>query len=219
MLPILISVQSREKFDQYIDEYVAQHSLHPSSVYRVHPEKTILSIDQIRDVSQIAQQAHGPTLIAMYDFHTAKEDSQNALLKTLEENNAHVSFLLAVHDDSDVLPTIRSRTHLIRLEDNQLVTHELLATYALLDPTMSLEKWMGKTSGVTRDDAVRLLIELMMYLQSQLRLQPESYPYTAALVELLGIYRVLIRNNVNFEYSLDAAGRVLNTYGLIPLPQ
>lgn len=57
----------------------------------------------------------GPRVILIKDIHTMTLQSQNALLKSLEEPLTHDCFLLTCNNERAVLPTIISRCSLIRL--------------------------------------------------------------------------------------------------------
>ena len=68
-------------------------------------------IERIRDaLHRLGQSSVLGTTIAMIDdANTLNAASQNALLKTLEEPNPSTLILLVCHDESALLPTLRSR--------------------------------------------------------------------------------------------------------------
>src|SRR4030088_2016524 len=69
-------------------------------------------VDAMRDlVSKVALGTGGRAKVYILDeVHMLSAAASNALLKTLEEPPAHVTFVLATTDPQKVLPTIRSRT-------------------------------------------------------------------------------------------------------------
>jgi replication-associated recombination protein RarA len=68
-------------------------------------------VDTIRDALHRLGQSSmlGTTVAIIDDANTLNAASQNALLKTLEEPNASTVVILISHDESALLPTIRSR--------------------------------------------------------------------------------------------------------------
>lgn len=92
---------------------------HPD-IQWVRPEegKTGIGVDQIRDLqSDIKVKPYqGPYKIYLLDqAHTLTEQSQNALLKTLEEPPRDALLFLLANSTSGLLPTLRSRCQLMRL--------------------------------------------------------------------------------------------------------
>ena len=69
-------------------------------------------VDAMRDlIAKAALGSPGRTKVYILDeVHMLSTAASNALLKTLEEPPAHVTFVLATTDPQKVLPTIRSRT-------------------------------------------------------------------------------------------------------------
>ncbi len=68
-------------------------------------------VDTIRDALHRLGQSSifGKTVAIIDDANTLNVQSQNALLKTLEEPNASTIVIVIAHDESALLPTIRSR--------------------------------------------------------------------------------------------------------------
>lgn len=93
--------------------------IHPD-LHIITPEKNLLRVDQVRQVlSTIYESAYeGTSKIYIFkDFHLANEQAQNALLKTLEEPPKAVTFFLLCENSLKLLPTVRSRSKKIRLNE------------------------------------------------------------------------------------------------------
>jgi DNA polymerase-3 subunit gamma/tau len=104
-------------------------------------------VDAMRDlVGRVALGTGGRAKVYIVDeVHMLSAAASNALLKTLEEPPAHVTFVLATTDPQKVLPTIRSRT--------QHYEFRLLPTTILEDHL----RWVVGDAGLTvTDDAVAL---------------------------------------------------------------
>lgn len=80
--------------------------------------KKDISIDQIKELSQFlsrsALKAGGHKIAIIKEAERMSMSAQNALLKTLEEPSSKTHIFLITTNDSFLLPTIRSRCHMIR---------------------------------------------------------------------------------------------------------
>lgn len=215
MLPILLCAQTSGQKDDFIESYIRDHHIPPSSIYRFHPIKSAIGIDQIREIQTLSRYLTEPALIIVYDFHTSKIETQNAFLKTLEEHHEFVHFILCVRDDSDVLPTIRSRVHVIEQYELNHEQIDVLQTYHLLD-IPDLETWMGISQGVSKDDVPRVLVGVIQQIRKKVKKNPIRQT-GELLTHMLSIYASVTRNNINGECALDAAGRILAQHNALPL--
>jgi DNA polymerase-3 subunit gamma/tau len=106
-------------------------------------------VDAMRDlVSRVALGTGGRAKVYIVDeVHMLSAAASNALLKTLEEPPAHVTFVLATTDPQKVLPTIRSRT--------QHFEFRLLPPEVLTDHL----RWVVDDAGIpVDDDAIGLAV-------------------------------------------------------------
>jgi DNA polymerase-3 subunit gamma/tau len=106
-------------------------------------------VDAMRDlVSRVALGTGGRAKVYIVDeVHMLSTPASNALLKTLEEPPAHVTFVLATTDPQKILPTIRSRTQHFefRLLPPQVLTEHL--------------RWVVDDAGIpVDDDAIALAV-------------------------------------------------------------
>jgi DNA polymerase III delta prime subunit len=76
-----------------------------------------LGVDEARELKETAYLAPiGPKRIFVLGIPSITREAQNALLKLLEEPPAHVHFFLILPTEELLLPTVRSRTELFRIE-------------------------------------------------------------------------------------------------------
>jgi DNA polymerase-3 subunit gamma/tau len=106
-------------------------------------------VDAMRDlVSRVALGTGGRAKVYIVDeVHMLSTPASNALLKTLEEPPAHVTFVLATTDPQKILPTIRSRTQHFE--------------FRLLPPEVLTEhlRWVVDDAGIpVDDDAIALAV-------------------------------------------------------------
>ena len=81
-----------------------------------------IRISQIRDLQSmlISKAGEGQAKVAVLaDAHRMREESQNCLLKTLEEPPPDTLLLLLTGKPHELLPTVRSRCQVIRIRDNE----------------------------------------------------------------------------------------------------
>jgi len=76
-------------------------------------------IDEVRLLKSIAKFGGNQGLtIRIENFNEATQEAQNALLKILEEPPQNIFFILLAKSELGILPTILSRSSLIRLKNN-----------------------------------------------------------------------------------------------------
>lgn len=89
-----------------------EHKNHPDFYVLHSQEGKEITIDQIRELNAQLQQysrQSGNIVVYIADADKLNESSANALLKTLEEPNENVYFLLKLFSQSDLIATIQSR--------------------------------------------------------------------------------------------------------------
>ena len=97
-----------------------------------YPKSQRLSVEESRQIvsdSYVLPYENEKKLFVIFNFHLATPQSQNALLKVLEEPTQSNIFLLIASSESTVLSTIRSRSKKIleKKLDNSII-YEYLAT-------------------------------------------------------------------------------------------
>lgn len=106
-----------------------EKDLHPD-LYLIHPEGKIgmHSIDRLRKMMEATHTAPFEAkakVFLLFEAHRMQPAAANALLKTLEEPTAGTYFFLLSHAPSEILPTILSRSTLLRFQ--RLKTEEIAA--------------------------------------------------------------------------------------------
>ncbi len=90
---------------------------HPDLIW-MQPKKGVWRIDQVRELERnlMLSPVEGRYRIAVLEnFDLATQAAANALLKTLEEPAPHALLVLTASDESNLLPTIVSRCHVLKL--------------------------------------------------------------------------------------------------------
>lgn len=124
---------------------------HPD-ITTLSTEKVVITIDEVRDLvaaSSMGASAGGYRVLIIEDADRMAERSSNVLLKALEEPPEKTVWILCAPSESDMLPTIRSRTrHLqLRVPDASEVA-KLLVNKEGIEPQLALEVALAAQSHV-----------------------------------------------------------------------
>lgn len=94
----------------------------------IKPEKTVISIDQVRDVlAGLNTKQFTDKFIVIRPADLLSEESANALLKNLEEPKNHVHFMLISGSPGKLLPTILSRSSVYFLQEHLEIDGDIKA--------------------------------------------------------------------------------------------
>lgn len=119
----------------YVAQYMAKRLLGIANVdthpymHIVSPQKQSITINQIRELHKKLQlkvpgSGQVKQVVIIQDAQQLTHESQNALLKTLEEPPEATVFILTIHNMHDLLPTVASRItswHLQPLNDQSML--------------------------------------------------------------------------------------------------
>jgi DNA polymerase III subunit delta' len=118
---------------------------HPNVLYLTRPAnertkgfKTVITVDEIRRLSRfLSMTAHdgGYRIVIVDPADDLNISAANALLKSLEEPPPRTVFVLVAHSPGALLPTIRSRCQIVRLQPlREEETLEVLSALGLAVP-------------------------------------------------------------------------------------
>ena len=112
----------------------------PSGSHEIDMQAGTVSVDDIRELYTLTRSSFTTPHVVVIDTNGRpfSASAQNAFLKLLEEPPVAVSFIIAVHSLSELLPTIRSRCALLSLPAiTTTQTDALLAERGIDDTTLS----------------------------------------------------------------------------------
>ncbi len=100
-----------------VAEERARRGLHPD-LPEIRPEGAFTTIDQVREVVNLASSRpfEGARRVIMLEADSFRVEAANALLKTLEEPEGEMVFILFANSREGVMPTISSRAQSIRFD-------------------------------------------------------------------------------------------------------
>jgi len=170
MIPLIILADCASAQEKYISELVVQHGVNQHHVFHIFPEKTELTIDQVRSIQKLVITAPvSVRIIICHAFDTSSHEVQNALLKTLEEKSVSNQFILLGSNIARILPTIRSRSKIITFTETDkkkkpvsslILEVEKAENYSYLAHP-DLKK-------VTKSQALTIIEDYIAYLRKQL---------------------------------------------------
>ena len=110
-------------FDDNNSHVLINNNSHPNILnIKKKDDKKIIEIDQIREIIKFTNQSsfnNKSKFIIIDDVEYLNASSSNALLKSLEEPNINVNFILVYNSNLQILDTIKSRCIEIKINLNQ----------------------------------------------------------------------------------------------------
>ena len=163
-MPILLISQDKDQIEQYISNYKKENKITDSCVFKIEKQETMIKIDQIRAISQLIERTDkNKKLLIINDFDTAKKETQNALLKTLEDQAENINIILITATTTNILTTIISRTKVVKLYQQIKNITELPW---LIDQQINLDDKLLKSQKIKKEEAVNLIDDCLIYFNS-----------------------------------------------------
>jgi DNA polymerase III delta prime subunit len=146
---------------------------------KVTSKKILFSLKKVADLKDLNDftklQLSEATTIVIKDFDEATEETQNAFLKSLEEPQEKLSFVLTARNIDNILPTIVSRSEIIEVKSEKWeIKNEDKEKYnTFLDGNIG--KRLGIISKINkREDAIFFLENLILAGHEQFIKNPQS---------------------------------------------
>jgi hypothetical protein len=159
---------------------------------------TIENIRRIRNFLSQNPYSHSSKMVIIPKANLLNPESQNTLLKNLEEPGPNNYFVLATNIPAALLPTIISRCHLIRL--NQNTTHT--TTKSLLFPSdVPSALSMSDTLPKNKDDLLSYFEDQLLVFQ-QLLIESPSKETTKIITKLIKTIQ-MVKANVEPRAAID----------------
>lgn len=199
MIPQIVISNQKKSFSDYLDVYKSQNKISDNYVFEIAPQAKELSIIQIKEVKKrIIYDFTEPQLYIFYDFDTASLEAQNAFLKTLEEKQENVHFILIVKNVYKLLPTIVSRSNIIKLDEELVVkADDRLQDYLKTGDLKTLESYTLAQKDL---DPVVVIDSWISYFRSKLAVSKSS---SKILREIVRTRALIINNNVSPQLAID----------------
>jgi len=128
-------------------------------------EFNIKKISDTKDVVRFTSVALAEnTVIFLPNFDMATVEAQNAFLKTLEESQENLFFLLTARNETLVLPTIISRCNVVYLKNKKIIEEKEIENALNFTNSEITEKFETISKLTKREDALGFLEDLQEIL-------------------------------------------------------
>ena len=133
---------------------------------------TVEDAERIQEESLLSPVETNQKLFILSDFSEANAQTQNKLLKLLEEPPAKTLFLLVVHQLANVLPTVRSRARVEKMRPLTISQLRELCVKFIPDEDISTETLklsngsFGKIAGLKQSGGDEIYAELIDFLNN-----------------------------------------------------
>lgn len=206
MLPIILVSEIEKDINHFLNSFIEKNKYSAANIFRIYPIKQEILISQIRELrKEILVKVSSPRLFLIYNFDQANLEAQNALLKTLEENNENNNFILILKNFYKVLPTVRSRCKIEKLGTTAKLKNENLEHIRALINKIENNENYGflsdpKINNLTNDGVHSLMTDLILFFRNRLAVDPKSGKIIRKIIELKSL---MLNNNLNPKLTLD----------------
>lgn len=199
MIPLLILSKDNRLIKNYVD------GLKPNNLFfEISPLTKEFSIDDIKNLKKEAKIFNPKIRIYFLEnFHLSSIPAQNSFLKLLEEPPSNVQFVLTTDNKNNLLPTIISRTKIVKLqeEESKNVVEQFIAQEidgVINHTTTKIPLTSFKITD--KELAKKILLQLIEFFQTKLDSDKKS---PIILKEILRLNSLLENNNLNPQLTVD----------------
>ncbi len=202
---VLIIAKSKDLINQKIDQFCAtlnhQFNLNNPDIFLID-ENSGWGIDQIRKINNFLSQkpfCHQSKIIIILEAQNLNIESQNALLKNLEEPGENNYIILTTNKIKSILPTIISRCQTIKIVGaiNESLSKKLIEITGNITKDLTLSEKLGKN----KEDILPMLEKELYLYQQELAQKPNLK--TKEIIEKIIKAIQMINANVDPKSALD----------------
>lgn len=192
MIPILILSKDTKLIRDYVEKLKVG-----CLFFEILPSTKEYSIEDIKNLIKETKIYNPKTRIYyLENFHLSSIPAQNSFLKLLEEPPSSVQFVLTTDNKNNLLPTIVSRTKIIKLQGND--KRENMDKFVFDETKISL-----MTFKITdKESAKKIILQLTNFFRGKLNSDKKAPPI---IKEILRLNRLLESNNLNPQLTVDQA--------------
>ena len=199
MIPLLILSKDSKLIKNYVDKLKVGNLFS-----EVIPSTKENSIDDIKSLIKEIKVFHPKTRIYfLANFHLSSIPAQNSFLKLLEEPPTNVQFILSTDNKNQLLPTIVSRTKVVKLEGKESadVVERFIAQEINGVINHTTTKIPLSSFKITdRESAENILLQIIMFFRQRLYSDKNS---PIIIKEVLRLRGLLENNNLNPQLTID----------------
>lgn len=171
-------------------------------------EFSISKIEEVRELTNFLRTTQPPgTIIVAHNIDSATHEALNAFLKSLEEPQKNVSFILTAKNEYQVLPTIISRCQVIRVSSGKWDVRNKEPDEFINATTGKKLEIIDKIKG--RPEAVEFVQNLLEMLHTQLN-KNKNTDYLQTALQLQKTQDALNALQANGNISLQLTNLIVN---------
>jgi len=158
-------------------------------------------IDQIRKINNFLSQkpfSHQSKIVVIKETQNLNTESQNALLKNLEEPGKNNYLVLSTNKIKSILPTILSRCQIVKISEKSKFENN---TQIIITGNLSKDLVLSEKLGKDKEGILPLLEKELCYYQQSLIKNPDQK--TRILIEKIIRAIQMINANVDPKNALD----------------
>lgn len=196
MIPILYILPDSEAFETTVQTAFDLSSLKGWERIDLPLEKQTITIESVRQfIRDIQVQSNTLKLAVIPQLHTARRESQNALLKLIEEVGATPTQLVAyAEEEYSLIPTLRSR---FRIEYGSVPANAKSGIRKKILRSQTLGQNLKAGEGRTKAQALEIIADVIQQIRGTSE-APEL------IHDFFDIYGLVSQNNINPEFALDS---------------
>lgn len=201
MIPIILISDSEEKKDNFLQQQCDKLKINKStSLIFLNKKNQILSIEQVRLIYKLKLLNNALNsdykIIVIDNLDLARLETQNSLLKIIEEENKRNLFILCARSKEKIIKTLISRSKVIKIVEKKTNP----SSFGLDFSKASLSSIFNNVNFTTKEIALMFCDNITNYI----RLNPELFDKINSLFnEVIYTRRLIEQNNVNFQMAID----------------
>ncbi len=192
MIPLLIVSDDNKLVNSYVNKLKQDNIF-----FEITPSTKEYSIDDIKGLIKETKVFHPKTRIYfLANFHLSSVPAQNSFLKLLEEPPSNVQFVLSTDNKNNLLPTIVSRTKIVKLRGNE--TQNVVGAQFIAPMIDGLN--IVKFTTADRESAKNILLQIILFFRNRLESDKNS---PLIIKEAIRLKALLENNNLNPQLTVD----------------
>lgn len=206
MLPLIIVGKTKTSLTSCLRKYLKDNSFPAYLIFEIKPVKQEILISQIRQLKkELSLTQSGKRLVIFYNLDKSSLETQNALLKTLEEKNEITQFIILVNNLQKILPTIQSRSKIIRLSQKieVVVDNKYIKILEKVErskqPDFLAEPELER---ISREQALEFIDQLLVYYRQ--KLATDLIKASRVIKQAMILRNLIENNNLNSQLTLDS---------------
>jgi len=201
MIPLLILSKDPKLIKNYVDKLKSGNLF-----FEIFPSTKEYSIEDIKGLKKETKVFHPKIRVYLLaNFHLSSIPAQNSFLKLLEEPPSDIQFILTTDNKNNLLPTIVSRTKIVKLQgkDSQnVVEAQFIAPIIkeMIHQGASTKIPLLQFKTTDRESANNILHQIIIFFRKRLEFDKNS---PLIIKEILRLIALLENNNLNPQLTID----------------